>query len=74
MSIGLGINLATGNQVSVFEAKVLFKTEVHVLWSNHLKSRKVMRDHHDMSYRALINVFSDKVDTGLMLQVELLHL
>lgn len=43
------------------------------MWNHCLECRQMVCNHHNMGRRTLLDAFPDKVDTGLVHPVELLH-
>ena len=74
MSINPNIYPTVGNPITIFASKCTIQYGVLVLWINHLQSRQMMSNHHNMTSRALFDTFPDKINTGLMHPIEFLYL
>ena len=68
------VNPAVGYQFSVFTGKGTVQHRTFMMRSHYLECRQVVRNHHDMGCRALLNAFPNKADTSLMHPVEFIHL
>ena len=74
MPVNPGINPAVSYQFSIFTGKCAVQHGTPMMLSRYLKCRQVMRNHHDMGCRNLLDTFLNKVNTGLVHPVEFLHL
>ena len=74
MPVNPGINPAVGNQVSVFTGKGAVQHGTSMIRSHYLKCRQMMCNHDNMGRSAFLDAFSDKTNTRLVHQVEVIHL